>query len=343
MREFFIGNRRVADDESAFVVCELGSNHGGSVETAREMIRIAKQCGCDAVKLQKRDNRSLYTGAMYGASYNSEHAYGATYGEHRQALEFGWDEYMALKVYAESLGLTFFATAFDIASAEFLSCLRVPMVKVASGDLSNWSLLQHLVHLDLPMVISTGGHDGLEVIATVDYLRNIGANFALLQCTAAYPVRHEEMNLQVIRTYRESFPDTVIGLSDHQDGISMVPVAYLLGARIFEKHFTLGRYLKGSDNAFSLEPEMMRRMVNDLKGVRLALGDGVKRVYSSEAGPMVKMGKSLVAARDLPAGHVVELGDIAIRSPGGGMKSYLISQVIGMKLERGMKQDECFA
>ena len=306
MRELTIAGRRIADDEPPWICAELGQNHMGSVETAKLMTRAAADCGCDAVKLQKRDNLSLYTPEFLATPYNSQHAFGATYGEHRAALEFDFDQYAELKAYAESLGLVFFATAFDIPSADFLMRLGVPAFKVASGDLTNTPLLRHIAGFGLPMIVSTGGGtmgDVERAAVAIDdssiTLDRYGVivldkkvNRAFLQCTAAYPCEPHEMNLAVIETYRDHFPRTVIGLSDHQSGIAMGPVAFALGARIFEKHFTLSRTWKGSDQAFSLEPVGMRKYVRDLKRTAVALGDGVKRVYESERAPIRKMAKS---------------------------------------------------
>ena len=149
------------------------------------------------------------------------------------------------------------------------------------------------------------------------------------------------MNLRVIETMRCQFPDTVIGLSDHQDGIALAPVAYALGARIFEKHFTLDHNAKGSDHRFSLEPDGMKRMVRDLKRTREALGDGVKRPYESEQPGLYKMAKSIVAARDLPAGHVLTVEDLAFKSPAGGLPPYQAHDLIGTRLDHDVWEDEC--
>ncbi len=339
-RELTIGNRRIADDEPAYVIAEIGSNHGGDMELCKKMIRVAGQSGCDAVKLQKRNNRTLYTKAFYDSAYTSEHAYAASYGLHREHLEFTQQQHAELKAFAESLNMTYLCTAFDEQSASELAGINIGAVKIASGDLTNWPLLQHCVNLGLPLIVSTGGHNLSDVDRTVTFLQGIGARFALLQATAAYPCPHELLNLRVIETYHQRYPDVVVGLSDHQDGISMAPVAWMLGARIFEKHFTLSRAAKGSDNAFSLEPEPMRRMVNDLRGVRSALGDGLKRKYESEGPAMQKMGKALYLARTLPAGHVLQKEDLAIKSPGGGYPPYRLDKLIGRRLAFGGKADE---
>jgi N-acetylneuraminate synthase/sialic acid synthase len=162
----------------------------------------------------------------------------------------------------------------------------------------------------------------------------------VLQCTAGYPAAFEELNLKVITTFRERFPQTVVGLSSHDNGIAMAVAAYILGARVVEKHFTLNHTWKGTDHAFSLEPIGFQKMVRDLRRVRVAMGDGVKRVYESEVTPMVKMGKQLVAARDLPAGHAIQGEDIAIKSPGGGLQPYEIDKVIGRTVRIALKKDD---
>ena len=148
------------------------------------------------------------------------------------------------------------------------------------------------------------------------------------------------MNLRVITTYRKRFPEVVIGLSDHQNGIAMALAAYVLGARVIEKHFTLNRAWKGTDHAFSLEPTGMRKMVRDLRRVRVALGDGIKRPYPGEAGPLYKMAKKLVAARDLPAGHVLTREDVALKSPSDGLPSYELENVIDKVTLRALQEDE---
>jgi sialic acid synthase len=288
MRELTIDGRRIADDTDCYVIAEIGHNHQGDLDLCKQMFAAAKEAGADAVKLQKRDNRSLFTKAMYDSPYNSENAFGATYGAHREALEFGWDEYRDLQHVARRIGITFFATAFDENSADFLFDLDMPAFKIASADLANLPLIRKIASDGKPVILSTGCASLDDVIAATGEL---DCPSAILQCTASYPAAFEELNLNVIQKYREVFPNTVIGLSAHDAGIAMAPVSYALGARIIEKHFTLNRTMKGTDQAFSLEPAGMKRMVRDLKRTRVALGDGIKRPYPSEAGPMAKMRK----------------------------------------------------
>ena len=342
-RSLQIESTQINDDSDCYVIAEIGHNHQGKLETAKELFRAAKECGVDAVKLQKRDNRSLYTREMYNKPYENENSFGATYGEHREFLEFGMPEYKELQSYARELGLAFFATAFDFRSADFLAELNSPAFKIASGDLRNIPLLKYVAAFQKPVIVSTGGGTIDDVQRAYDAVMPINKQLAILQCTAGYPCAFEEMNMRAITSFREQFPDVVVGLSSHDSGIAMVVAAYVLGARIVEKHFTLNRAMKGTDHAFSLERGGMRRVVRDLKRVRLALGDGLKRTYPSEVAPLTKMGKKLVAAEDLPANHVIRREDIAIKSPSDGLQPYELDRVIGKVLRRPLKQDENIA
>ena len=339
-RHLVIDSVEIHDDSDCYVIAEIGHNHQGNLETAKELFRVAKECGANAVKLQKRDNRSLYTRELYNKPYDHENSFGATYGEHREALEFGWDEYVELKRYAKEIGITFFATAFDFKSADFLAELDMPAFKIASGDLTNIPLLKYVARFQKPMLISTGGGTMEDVQRAYDAVMPINPQLCIMQCTSGYPCAFEEMNLRVITTYRERFPDIVIGLSAHDNGIAMALVGYILGARIIEKHFTLNRAMKGTDHAFSLERPGLRRLVRDLRRARVALGDGIKRPYPSEKAAMYKMGKKLVAARDLPAGHILTYEDVAIKSPNDGLPPYELDNVIGMRTRRPLKEDE---
>ena len=335
-----IGSHEIGDNAKCYVIAEIGHNHQGSVEKARELFREAKLAGVHAVKLQKRDNRGLYTRAAYSKPYDNENSFGSTYGEHREFLEFGLKEYTELQAYAAELGLDFFSTAFDLASADFLRGLDVPAYKIASGDLKSTPLLKHVANFGKPIIISTGGAVLEDVQRAYDTIMPINQQLAILQCTAGYPAAFEELDLRVISTYRDMFPGAIIGFSSHDNGIAMPVAAYMLGARIVEKHFTLNRASKGTDHAFSLEPVGLRKMIRDLERTHKALGNGVKKIYESERAPIVKMGKSLVVARDLPGGHILGPGDIVMKSPGGGIPPYELNKVLGRVTLRPLMEDD---
>jgi N-acetylneuraminate synthase/sialic acid synthase len=342
-RTLTIASKTISDDSDCYVIAEIGHNHQGNLDKARELFRAARDAGVDAVKLQKRDNRRLYTKAMYDKPYEHENSFGATYGAHREALEFGKKEYVELMAYAKELGVTMFSTPFDIPSADFLAELDVPVYKVASGDLKSLPLLEHIARFKRPMLISTGAAALEDIERTLDALLPINNQIAILQCTASYPTPPEEVNLRVISTLREAFPEQVVGFSDHYNGIAMAFGAYILGARIIEKHFTMNRAWKGTDHALSLEPTGMRKLVRDLRRGRVALGTGVKAPFPSEASALVKMGKKLVAARDLPRGHRLAAADIAMKSPGDGLPPYHLPQLLGKALKRDLKEDDALS
>ena len=339
-RTLAINGFEISDASECYVIAEIGHNHGGSIETCKELFDEAKGCGAHAVKLQKRDNRSLYTREFFNKPYENENSYGATYGEHREALEFGKADYQELKAYAEEIGITFFATAFDVPSADFLAELDMPAFKIASADLINTPLLKHVAGFGKPMILSTGGSTLDDVRRAHEVVSAINSDVAILQCTAGYPATWEELDLRVIETYRDLFPETVIGLSSHDNGITMPVVGYMLGARIVEKHFTLNRALKGTDHRFSLEPQGLRKMVRDLTRTTKALGDGTKTMYPSEVEPVEKMAKKLVARTALPAGHTLRAEDIAMKSPGNGLPPYELDKLVGRTLRHPVSEDQ---
>ena len=340
MREVTIGGVRVNDNSQCYIIAEIGQNHQGDLEKAKALFKAAKECGVDAVKLQKRDNRTLYARALYDAPYDNENSFGATYGEHREALEFGRDAYLELQRYAGELGLAMFATAWDFPSADFLAGIGVPAYKIASGDLKNTPLLRHVAKFGKPMIVSTGGGTMDDVQRAYDAIMPINSQLCLLQCTAVYPAEFADLNLKVISTFRERFPEIVVGLSDHENGIAMAVAAYVLGARVIEKHFTLNHTWKGTDHVFSLEPTGMRKLVRDLRRIPAAMGDGVKRPVEAEKKPIMKMGKKIVAARALASGTVLGNADVALKSPGDGLAPYELDRVLGMRLTRALQEDE---
>ncbi len=337
-RTLTIGQYKISDDSDAFVIAEIGHNHQGNVELCEKMFQAAARAGANAVKLQKRNNKSLYTEEFYDSPYLSENSFGKTYGEHRDYLEFDKSEYVHLKQVANELGLIFFATAFDLSSADFLFEIGVPVVKIASGDLKSAPLISHISKSGIPMIISTGGSTLAEIQRAMEDVDP--SNVALLQCTAAYPAEPSDMNLKVIEQYRNQFPKTTIGLSSHDRGIAFPVVAFALGARVIEKHFTVDRSLKGTDHAFSLEPTGMEKMVRDLRLTRLALGNGKKEIYEKEKEPVRKMSKMLVFSRSLSAGHVLSAEDFLMKSPNIGISPQVLNDLIGKRLTQDVIQNQ---
>jgi len=338
-RPFQIDHVNVNDLSECFVIAEIGHNHQGDLGKAKELIRQAKMCGADAVKFQKRDNKSLYTRELYEKPYEHENSFGRTYGEHREFLELDEEEFREIKRFCGEIGILFFATVFDIPSADFMHQLGVPAYKIASGDLKNLPLIRHVARFGKPLLISTGGGSLDDIEKVFNEVTPLNPQLCFMQCTASYPTLPEDIHLRVIESLRQRFPDTLIGFSDHYNGIAMAVAAYVLGARVIEKHFTLNHTWKGTDHPLSLEPIGLQKMVRDLRRLRLALGDPTKRPLPCETPNLVKMGKKIVAARALTKGHLLAVEDLAIKSPGDGISPDQIDALIGRKLLLDLAED----
>lgn len=340
MAHMRIGKYEISKDSACFVIAEIGQNHQGDVWTAKKLFDAAALAGVHAVKLQKRNNKAIFTKAAYDAPYDNDYSFGKTYGEHRDALEFGKAEYMELKAYAESKGLVFFATAFDNSSVDFLEEVGVPAYKVASFDVNNHPLLEYIASKHKPVFFSTGCSDMDDVRKAYDILRKGTDQVCIMQCTSGYPTPAKHLNLAVIKTYGEEFPDAVIGFSSHDNGIEAASLAVLLGARAIEKHLTLDHTQKGRDHAFSLEPPGMQKMVRDVFRVHEMLGSPEKTCLPIEAAAKEKLGKSMYFSKALAKGHVIVDGDIAFKSPGTGMPPSAFKFIVGGKLLTNVVEDQ---
>lgn len=341
MKQFSFGKSTVSQNGECYVISEIGHNHQGNLKVALDMIKSAAVCGANAVKFQKRDNRTLYTKAMYNKPYDNENSFGLTYGEHREFLEFDWDEYVALKKCAEDNGIEFMCTAFDFNSVDFLEKLDITSYKVASGDVNNIPLLEYIARVKKPIFLSTGGATLEEIHIAYDAVRKYHDKLCLLHTTCTYPTDYTDLNLAAIKTLKKEFPETILGYSGHDNGILAAVIAYMLGATVVEKHFTINRSWKGTDHKFSLEPEGLRKQVRDLQRVNVSMGDGKKVLREIEFDAKTKMGKSLYTARKLKKGHILTEKDIAIKSPGvaGGMVPYFFNKIIGKKLKVDLQEE----
>ena len=261
VRELVVDGKAITRDGPAYVIAEIGNNHQGDVERAKALIHSAKECGVDAVKLQKRDNSSLYTRALYDAPYDNEHSFGRTYGEHREASSSPTPSGSSSAEFSREEGVTLFATVFDEPSADFLAELGMPAFKIASGDLTNDAA---------PAPRRATGPADVPVHRRRDARgrrargrrRSSRSTSSSASCSAPPRIRPRSRSSTSASSRRaaSAIPDLVIGLSDHHSGIAMSMVGYMLGARVIEKHFTLNHAWKGTDQAFSLMPEGMRRL-----------------------------------------------------------------------------------
>ncbi len=322
-----------------FVIAEIGHNHQGKIENAKELIKQAKLAGASAVKLQKRNNRSLYTKDFFNQIYDNPNSYGKTYGEHREALEFDKNQFIELIEFSKNIKIDLFATPFDFPSVDFLESLNMPYYKIASADLTNIPLQERIAKTNKPIFLSTGGGTFEDVERAVNNILKINKNLTVLHCTAAYPAPIEDMNLAVIKKYKEKFKGLRLGLSDHENGIDAGVLAYMLGATVFEKHFTLNRANKGTDHAFSLEPEGLKKFIRNLNRVDVMIGSDEKVLLESEKKPLFKMKKSIVLNKSLKSGHKLKMEDLDFKSPGGGMEPYEYSKILGKRILKDLEEE----
>ena len=277
MQPVRIGSRFVSPQYPAFLVAEIGINHNGDLKLARELISTAAASGCDAVKLQKRSINVVYT--TEELSLPRESPFGSTNGDLKRGLEFGRSEYTEIDQFCRNLGIPWFASCWDEASVDFIEKFDPLCYKIASACLTDDRLLLHHRSKGRPLLLSTGMSTLEQIDHAVEVLGK--ENLVLLHTTSSYPSKTEELNLRMIPRLMERY-DVPVGYSGHEIGLYTTLAAVVLGACVAERHVTLDRAMWGSDQAASVEPHGLARLVKDIRAVEIAMGDGVKRVYESE-------------------------------------------------------------
>jgi N-acetylneuraminate synthase len=300
-----IAGKQVGPGHPTFIVGEIGINHNGDIELAKEMIRAAKKAGADAVKFQKRTVDVVYSPEELARPRESK--WGTTNGDQKRGLEFGADEYDVIHSFCERVGIPWFASCWDEESVDFIDRYDPPAYKIASACLTNYNLLKHTKSKGTPLILSTGMSDTVDIdLATfaLGWLEGFD-QMIMLHCTSTYPTAREEVNLRGIEFFRQVYenetpkdrpPRLPIGFSDHTPGLPAPVAAVALGANMIEKHFTLNRTLPGSDQAASMEPHGFKKMVEYIRAVETMMGDGNIRVYDSE----IPVREKLRRVSDLP-------------------------------------------
>ncbi len=332
-----IGSRQVGPGLPCFLIAEAGVNHNGDPDLARRLVDAAVAAGADAVKFQTFSAERLATAAAPQADYQRRNT-GIEESQramlHR--LELTAEAHRELMARCRERGILFLSSPFDEEGADLLDALGVLAFKIPSGEITNTPFLAHVARKGKPLILSTGMSTLAEVDTAVTIIRQAGnPPLALLQCVSNYPAAPEDINLRAMATLREAF-QVPVGYSDHADGIEIALGAVALGACIIEKHFTLDRALPGPDHKASLEPAELAAMVQGIRRVELALGDGVKRPANGERNTASVARKSLVAAGDLPAGCVLRRDHLAIRRPGTGLPPGRLESVLGRRLRRAL-------
>jgi N-acetylneuraminate synthase/sialic acid synthase len=298
--------------EEPFIIAEVGQNHQGDLELARKYIKIFAAEGADAVKFQTRNNKKLFSEDAYCKTYESENAFGVTYGEHREALELKPEWIKILKEDCHKYGTKFMSTPFDEDSLDLLLENDVDILKVASFDIGNLPLINRIAKSMKPIVISIGGGQHEQIKSSVELILKYNKDVSILHCVSEYPCEYNRLGLENIEFLIKEFPDCTIGSSDHFNGTLSGPVAYMRGARVFEKHVTLNRAWKGTDHSFALEQEGFRKFVRDLRRVRHMMPVKPKDQLGKEF-VFQKLGKSIVALKDIQEGESLTLDNLTGR------------------------------
>jgi len=295
---------------SAFIIAEVGQNHQGDLEIARKYIREFSEAGADAIKFQTRDNRQLFSECAYKKPYNSENAFADVYGLHREKLELSLDSLPVLKKDCHDHGVKFMSTHFDEPSLERLVDVGVDVLKIASFDIGNLPFIKKIAQANIPTVLSIGGGRIDQIRSSIELLASYCDEVAVLHCVSEYPCSHDKLGLNNIELLIKEFPECTVGLSDHFNGIVSGPIAYMKGARVFEKHVTFDRSWRGTDHSFALNHHGFRNFVRDIRRVPEMMPPKNDADLGSEF-VFQKLGKSLVAAVDLDAGSVLTIDNLS--------------------------------
>ena len=334
-----IEDRQIGADYSPFVIAEIGNNHNGSLSVAKEMIDAAVEAGADCVKFQYREMEHLYRkvdsegqGNDLGVEYTLDLL---------SRFQLRTEDIFEAFDYARSRGVIAMCTPWDTEAFRVLESYGLSAYKIASADLTNIPLLETVAESGKPMLLSTGMSHEWELKKTISVLESIDAEYALLHCNSTYPTPFKDVNLAYLDRLRK-LHDGVIGYSGHERGIEIPIAAVAMGAKIIEKHFTFDRTWEGNDHKVSLLPEEFAQMVRAINNVHEAIGSGEKSLGQGELINRENLSKSVVAKRDLPRGHIINVSDLEIRSPGQGLQPNRIQELVGRPVLKAKKKGDFF-
>lgn len=324
-----IGTRKIGPTEPPLVIAEIGINHGGDLAVAKEMVRLAALSGCECVKHQTHIVEDEMTEAAKSISPPNAPI---SIWDVMQNCALSLEDEIALKEYTESLGLIYISTPFSRAAADFLESIDVPAYKIGSGEADNLPLIRHIAAKGKPVILSTGMQTIESIRQSVEILEQSGVDYALLECTNLYPSPPEIVSLKGVTELKKAFPKAVVGFSDHSIGPEMALASVALGASILERHYTDSRYRKGPDISCSMDPAELRFLIDRSREIHTALHNEKQRTGPEE--DVYRFARaSVVADKDLPAGHIITEADIWARRPGdGAIAGYDFDKVVGKTL-----------
>lgn len=337
--------------KKTYIIGEIGQNHNGSVDIAKLLTEIAARPvtdklfdrtlkGFDAIKLTKRDLKEELSDTRMNEAYNSPHAFGTTYGQHRAALELSDEEHFEVYRYAKSKGLDFVETLCAKGCLSLLKLFTPDYLKVASRDLTNLPLLAAMAETKLPIILSTGMAGQSELDEALAVISRYHSNISILHCVSEYPTNYVNVNLNTIPYLQQQYPDYTIGYSDHTIGIAIPVAAVAMGAAIIEKHITIDRKLKGTDQASSLGIDGIDRMIRDIRNLELAFGEKGIFIEPSVRDARIKLERSIASTRPIEAGEIITESHLHMLSPGDGFKWQEKDQLIGRKALQSIPANE---
>lgn len=334
-----------------YIIGEIGQNHNGSVDLCKLLVDVAarpvkdtlfgndlKQM--DAVKLTKRDLSQELSSTQMKSLYNSPHSFGKTYGEHRAFLELNDEQHFEVYKYTKEKGLDFVETLCAIGCLSMLKLFTPDKLKVASRDLTNLPLLSALAETKIPIIVSTGMSGERELDLALKTINKYHNDISILHCVSQYPTRYENVNLKTITYLKKLYPQYSIGYSDHTIGISTPIAAVAMGAEVIEKHITLDRNLKGTDQKGSLAIDGIYRMIRDIRNLDISMGEEKMEIVSSVESARNKLERSVATNKSLKKGSVITEDDIHLLSPGDGVKWVDRTSVLGKSVVNDLPKDE---
>ena len=325
---------------SVYIIAEAGVNHNGSFELACKLVDAAKAAGADCIKFQTFKSQNLVSHTAQKAEYQKDATGEGSQIDMLKKLELSYGEFLMLKDYCEKQGICFLSTPFDFESIEFLKSIDMPFWKIPSGEITNYPYLVALAKTEKPIVMSTGMCELGEIEAAIHVLKDYGTkDIRLLQCNTEYPTPFEDVNLRAMQTMKEYF-GIEVGYSDHTEGIEVPVAAVALGATIIEKHFTLDRNMEGPDHKASLEPNELKAMVESIRRIEKALGNGNKTPSKSEKKNITIARKSIVAKKNIRIGEILTEENLTVKRPGNGISPMEWNKVVGTKAVRDFQEDE---
>lgn len=324
-----------------FIIAEAGVNHNGSVEIARKLIDEASKAGADAVKFQTFKAENLVTKNAKQANYQVKNLKKETSQyDMLKKLELDYEVHKELLEYCNKKGIMFLSSAFDLESIELLDKIGVKIFKIPSGEIENIPYLKKIARTGKKVILSTGMSNLSDIEFALDILKVNGAkDVTVLHCNTDYPTRMQDVNLKAMKTIQDAFK-VEIGYSDHTNGIEIPIAAVALGATIIEKHFTLDKNMDGPDHRASLEPSELSEMVQSIRNIEIALGDGIKKLTSVEQVNIKVVRKSIVAKRKIKEGEVFTEDNLVVKRPGIGISPKMWDNIIGTISDRDYREDE---